>query len=147
RCGESTCWYGQISTGESFEAVAEMGAFIESEPVILFDYDGDGRTDLVTGQATDDGTMVTVRSATDGGFGEPVTVGRIPGSLQRMVLRRSSAGFPAELVAAAEDAEGRRATYSYFAFPGRLVETDRHARTSARVLIQALLESPDRHLG
>jgi hypothetical protein len=75
-CGDTTCWFAQMSTGDSFTGPHDLGTttVTERDHFELLDFDADGRSDLLAWTSGPHGTLIEVRYLSDGSLTRPTTL-------------------------------------------------------------------------
>jgi hypothetical protein len=124
-CQAGTCWYGQISTGTSFGAPANLGMTRPEELDLraMFDFDDDGDDDLITVYRSDSHDELVVRRAGADGLGDSTIMARFEQPVAGVLMRRLGSGRPTEAVVSTSCDESPCAQ-RYLSLSGRLLSID-----------------------
>jgi hypothetical protein len=129
-CQAGTCWYGQISTGTSFGAPVNLGMTRPEELASseLFDWDGDGDDDLLTGREAEGGAHdLDVRRMGPEGLGDVTTLNQFGTPLTGVTLRRLGPGRPVEALVS-RACEQAPCVDHLLSLSGRMMPVDEYAR-------------------
>ncbi len=100
-CGESTCWFSQLSGTNGFRGADNLGAVDaeESKAIQLIDFDGDGRDDILSWGGVATPRTVTVRLMRESGLAGTQAAGVFPSAVKDLYLRKVSAIAPVQAIA------------------------------------------------
>jgi hypothetical protein len=95
-CGDTTCWFAQMSTGDSFTGPHNLGTTTatERDHFESLDFDADGTSDLLAWTSGPPGTRIEVRYLSDGSLTGPTTLVRLERPVDHVLLFRSHDGAP-----------------------------------------------------
>jgi hypothetical protein len=144
-CDEETCWYIQVSTGKGFEKPMALGPAREPEMKRrrLFDFNGDGRADLLAVRQSEEGSIVEVRYTTAQGFDESRRLIALGREITDVTLRRTGiARRPVEALAITDCEDPRGCVLPLVTLSGKLVTEGQYNRAMTVRLIQAMARPP-----
>ena len=143
-CDAGTCWFMQGSTGAGFDAPIRLGEARRSELQLkrLFDFDGDGRADMLSAAPLEEGSSIELRELR----GEKLTryriVATVPTPVTDLVLRRYSESGPVEALAGRNCRTRTGCVSRFFSLEGELAPPKRYARAQFYELTRQLARVP-----
>jgi hypothetical protein len=101
-CQAGTCWYGQLSSGASFDSPLNLGLARPEELELneVFDFDGDGDDDLISAVGSEGRYELAARRSGPDGLGDTSPISMIDHPVTGLSLRRQSPGRPVEALVA-----------------------------------------------
>jgi hypothetical protein len=97
-CGDATCWFAQTSTGSGFHEAVRLGKTrgFEREWSQLFDWNADGRADVVSIKEDEKKSQIRVRLMRDDQLGKTMVVAQRDQRVTDITLRRVDQWSPVE---------------------------------------------------
>lgn len=91
-CDGAACWFAQVAGGTGFEPPVNLGAVTaaENNHLQIFDYDGNGTSDLVSWAGDGEGSRIEIRYGSAEGLGAPLTLTELPRPIHDVHLKRLS---------------------------------------------------------
>lgn len=95
-CEDDSCWFAQISLEAGFESAMNLGAVTSAEAnkLRLFDYDGNGTSDLISWSGDGEGSKIEVRYVSAGALGSPLELTELDSPIHDVYLKRLSNDGP-----------------------------------------------------
>lgn len=144
-CKAGSCWFMHASTGQRFKNPVRLGKAREAElkDRRLFDFDGDGRTDLITVLAKKDGSTVEVRYAKKKGLEKPRRLVYVEQEIQDLDLKHTGRRRrPVEALVIARCDNSRGCVTPLVAYAGELVTETQFDRAMVVQLSRRLDRPP-----
>ncbi|HEX7100658.1 MAG TPA: S-layer homology domain-containing protein [Acidimicrobiia bacterium] len=143
-CDAGTCWFMQTSNGHGFDEPVRMGEARRWELNLkrLFDFDGDGRKDLLTAAPLEDGSSIELRELKGDKLARYRIVATVPTPVTDLVLRRYSESGPIEALAVHECKAVTGCVKRFFSLDDELASPERYARAQFYALTRQLARVP-----
>lgn len=143
-CDAGTCWFMQLSTGSGFSPPVRLGEARRWELQMkrLFDFDGDGRADMLTAAPLEEGSSIELRQLRGDKLTRYRIVATVPTPVTDLVLRRYAQTGPVEALVVRSCRSDDGCVRRYFSLDGELASPQRYARAQFYALTRQLARVP-----